>query len=80
MFPCLDCALGGVAAMHVRRNKLKSHLVFLESSAEFFTALIVENMKFRGVAIALELEKKSFLTGFAAWRVLIGFERIKFVS
>ena len=63
MFPCLDYALGGVAAMNVLRNKLESYLEFLESLAEFFTAFIVDNVKVRGVAIGLELEKKIFPTG-----------------
>ena len=63
MLPCLDCAIGGVAEIHVWRTKLESYLVFLESLAEFFTAFIVENVKFRGVAICLDLEKKSFPTG-----------------
>ena len=49
--------------MHVWRTKLESYLVFLESLAEFFTAFIVENVKFRGVAVSLELDKKSFPTG-----------------
>ena len=63
MFLCLDCALCGVLAMHVRRDKLEGYLVFFESFAEFFTAFIVEDVKFRGVAIGLELEKKRFPTG-----------------
>ena len=63
MFPCLNCALGGVAAMHVRRYNLESYLVFSESFAELFTTFIVEDMKFRSVAIGLELEKKCFPTG-----------------
>ena len=63
MFPFLDCALGGVVAMHVRRDKLESYLVFFESFAEFFTSFIVEDVKFRGVAIGLELEKTCFSTG-----------------
>ena len=63
MFPCLDCALGGVAEMHVRRERLEIYLLFFEIFAEFFTTFIVEDMKFRGVAIGLELEKKFFPTG-----------------
>ena len=61
-FPCLDFALCGVSAMHVRRDKLEGYLVFFEIFAEFFTASIVNNVKFRGVAIGLELEKKCFPT------------------
>ena len=49
--------------MHVRREKLESYFVFFESFAEFFTAFIVDDVKFRGVAIGLELEKKCFPTG-----------------
>ena len=49
--------------MHVRRDKLEGYLVFFECFAEFFTAFIVEDVKFRGVAIGLELEKKCFPTG-----------------
>ena len=82
IFPCLDWALCGVSAMHVRRDKLEGYLVFFESFAEFFTAFIVEDVKFRGVAIGLELEKKCFQLAArsSAWRVLTGFERIKFES
>ena len=59
----MDCALGGVAAMHVQRDKLESYLVFFESFAEFFTTLVFKDMKFRGVAICLDLEKNCFPTG-----------------
>ena len=63
MFPCLDCALGGVAAMHVRRERLEIYLLFFEIFAEFFTTFIVEDVKFRGMDIGMELEKKCFPTG-----------------
>ena len=63
IFPCLDCALCGVLEMHMRGDKLEGYLVFFECFAEFFTELIVEDVKFRGVAIGLELEKKCFPTG-----------------
>ena len=63
IFPCLDCAICGVSEMHVRREKLEGYLVFFEFFAEFFTAFIVKDVKFRGVAIGLELEKKCFPTG-----------------
>ena len=63
IFPCLYCALCGVLAMHVRRDKLESYLVLFESFAAFFTKFIVEDVNIRGVAIGLELEKKCFLTG-----------------
>ena len=68
--------------MHVRRDKLEGYLVFFESFAEFFTTFIVEDVKFRGVAIGLELENFFFqlAVSSAAWWVLIGFERIKFES
>ena len=56
----MDCALCGVSAMHVQRDKLKGYLVFFEGFAEFFTTFIVEDVKFRGVAIGLELIKKVF--------------------
>ena len=62
IFPCLDCALCGVSAMQVWRDKLEGYLVFFESFAEFFTTFIVKDVKFRGVAIGLELEKKCFPT------------------
>ena len=42
--------------MHVFRYKLEGYLVFFECFAEFFTVFIVEDVKFRGVAIGLELE------------------------
>ena len=59
---------------------MEGYLVFFESFADFFTAFNVEDVKFRGVAISLELEKKNFQLAVrsADWRVLIGFERIKF--
>ena len=63
MFPCLYCALGGVAVMHMRRDKLESYLVFFESFSEFFTTFIVEDVKFRGVAIGLDHEKSVLLPG-----------------
>ena len=82
MFSCLYCALGGVAAMHVRRDKLESYSVFFESFAEFFTTFIVKDVKFRGVSIGLDLDNffSQLAMISAAWRVLIGFERIKFES
>ena len=58
IFPWLDCALCGVSEMHVRRDKLEGYLVFFECFAEFFTAFIVEDVKFRGVAIGLEPPNK----------------------
>ena len=64
IFPCLYCALCGVLEIHVRRYKLEGYMVFFEIFAEFFTALIVEGVKFRGVAIGLELEKNCFPTGY----------------
>ena len=63
IFPCLDFALCGVSVMNVQRDKLEGNLVLFESFAEFFTEFIVEGVKFRGVAICLELEKKCFPTG-----------------
>ena len=63
MFPCLDYALCCVSEMHVRRDNLEIYLVFFESFAEFFTTFIVDDVKFRGVSIGLELEKKCFPTG-----------------
>ena len=38
-------------------------LGIFECFAEFFTAFIVKDAKFRGVAIGLELEKNCFPTG-----------------
>ena len=49
--------------MHVWRDKLEGYLVFFECFAELFTAFIVEDVKFRGVAISLELDKKFLPTG-----------------
>ena len=63
IFPCLDCTLCGVTAMHVHKDKLEGYLVFFECFSEFFTAFIVKDVKFRGVAIGLELEKKFFPAG-----------------
>ena len=63
IFPCLDCVLCGVSEMHVRRNNLEGYLVFFECFAKFLTAFIVEDVKFRGAAIGMELEKKRFPTG-----------------
>ena len=60
MFGLRSCS---VLAMHVRRYKLEGYLVFFESFAEFFTAFIVEDVKFRGVNIGMELEKKCFPNG-----------------
>ena len=64
----------------MQRDKLEGYLVFFEIFAEFFTAFIVEDVKFRGVDIGLELEKIVFqlAVSSAARLVLIGFERIKF--
>ena len=75
IIPCLDCALCGVSAMHVRREKLEGYLVFFECFAEFFTALIVKDVKFRGVAIGLELEKKCLPTG-CEFCSLAGLDRV----
>ena len=63
IFPCLDCALCSVSEMHGQRDKLDGYLVFFECFAEFFTAFIFEDVKFRGVAIGLEIEKKCLPTG-----------------
>ena len=49
--------------MQVRRDKLEGYLVFLKSFVEFFTVFIVKDVKCRGVAIGLELEKKCLPTG-----------------
>ena len=78
----MDVALCGVLVMHVWRDKLEGYLVFFECFAEFFTAFIVKDVGFKGVAIGLGLEKSVFqlAVGSAAWRVLIGFERIKLES
>ena len=38
-------------------------LGIFESFLEFFTTFIVEDVKFRGVAIGMELDKKCFPTG-----------------
>ena len=63
IIPCLDCALCGVSAMHVQREKLEGYFVFFECFMEFFTAFIVKDVKFRGVAIVLEFEEKCLPTG-----------------
>ena len=44
--------------------------------AEFFTAFIVEDVKFRGVAIGLELEKKCLPTG-CEFCCLVGRDRVE---
>ena len=51
----MDCALCGVLAMHMRRDRLESYFVFFECFAEFFTAFIVKDVEFRGSAIGMEL-------------------------
>ena len=56
ILPCLDCALCGVSAMHVRRYKLEGYLVFFKCFAEFFTTFIVKDVEFGGVTIGLKLE------------------------
>ena len=74
-FPCLDCAFCGVLAMHVRRDKLEGYLVFFERFAGLFNAFIVKDVKFRGVAIGLELEKKCLPTG-CEFFCLAGLDRV----
>ena len=59
----MDCALYGVSEMHVRRDKLEGYLLFFECFVEFFTAFIVKDVNFRGVAIGLEFEEKCLPTG-----------------
>ena len=49
--------------MHVQRNKLEGYLIFFECFVGFFTAFIVVDVEFRGVAIGMDLEKKFFITG-----------------
>ena len=71
----MDCALCSLLEMHVRRDKLEGYLVFFECFLEFFTAFIVEDVKFRGVAIGLELEKKCLPTGFD-FCCLAGLDRV----
>ena len=56
-------------------GKLEGYLVFFECSAEFFNALIVKDVKFRGVVIGLELEKKCPPTGFD-FCCLAGLDRV----
>ena len=63
MFSCLDCALCGISAMHVQRDKLEGYLVFFECFAQFITAFIVKDVKFRVVAIGMDLEKQCLPTG-----------------
>ena len=63
ILPYLDCALCGVFLMHVWREKLECYLVFFECFADFFTAFIVQDVKFRDVAVGLELEKNCLPTG-----------------
>ena len=46
-----------------------------ECFAEFFTAFIVEDVKFRGVDIGLELEKKCLPTG-CEFCCLAGLDRV----
>ena len=61
--------------MHVWRDKLEGYLVFFECFAEFFTAFIVEDVEFRGVAIGLELVKKCLPTG-CEFCCLVGLDRV----
>ena len=44
-------------------EQVRGLLGIFECFAEFFTAFIVKDVKFRGVVIGLELEKKCFPTG-----------------
>ena len=61
--------------MHVRRDKLEGYLVFFECFAEFFTVFIVEDMKFKGVVIGLEIKKECLPTGFE-FCCLAGLDRV----
>ena len=71
----MDCALCGVLAMHVRRDKLESYFVFFECFAEFFTEFIAKDLKFRGAAIGLEFEEKCLPTG-CEFFCLAGLDRV----
>ena len=75
IFPCLDCALCGVSEMHVQRDKLEGYLAFFECFVDFFTAFIVEYVKFRSVAIGLEFEEKCLPTG-CEFCCLAGLDRV----
>ena len=75
VFPYLDCALCSVSGMHVWRDKLEGYLVFFECFAEFFTAFISEDVKFRGVAIGMELDKRCLSTG-CEFCCLAGIDRV----
>ena len=59
----------------MRRDKLEGYLVFFECFAEFFTAFIVKDAKFRGVAIGLEFEEKCLPTG-CEFCCLAGLDRV----
>ena len=61
--------------MHVRRYKLEGYLVFFECFVGFFTAFIAEDVKFRGVAIGMELEKKCLPNG-REFYFLAGLDRV----
>ena len=61
--------------MHVRKEKFEIFLVFFECFADFLTAFIVKDVKFRGVAIGPELEKKCLPTG-CEFCCLAGLDRV----
>ena len=54
IFPCLDCAFGGVAAVAVGRDALEVDVIFLEGFLEFVGAFVVEDVKGGRVAIGLK--------------------------
>ena len=54
IFPCLDSAFGGVAAVAVGRDALEVDVVFLEGFFEFVGAFVVDNVEGGSVAIGLE--------------------------
>jgi hypothetical protein len=54
IFPGLDSALGGVAAMDVRWYELEVDVVFFESSFYFIGAFVIEDVERRSIAIGLQ--------------------------
>ena len=76
ILPYLDCALCGVSENSRAEGQVGRLLGIFECFAEFFTAFIVYDVKFKGVAICLEFEEKCLPTGCELCR-LAGLDRIR---
>ena len=73
IFPCLDCAFGGVATMAVRRDALEVDVIFLEGFFEFVGAFVI--LDCRRVYNLVQAVVMSL-----AWRVFRGWERMALLS